>query len=113
MRDVRKAAGAAANRFAALDKSSYDDVDRHSAKLFMDEMQMPAEWKIGPAGGHFLDTGIFRLETFFYEDAWRWCVVSGTDDVEAQGVADDQAGAKSNAVAWARAHLTTALRRLR
>ncbi|WP_156951948.1 hypothetical protein [Bradyrhizobium sp. WSM1743] len=77
----------------------------------MDEMQMPAEWKEG-VGGHFLDTGIFRLETFLHENAWRWCVVSGTDDVEAQGVADDQEGAKSDAVAWTREQLTTALRRL-
>ena len=78
----------------------------------MDEMQMPAEWKEGVAGSHFLDAGVFRLETFFYEDAWRWCVVSGTDDVEAQGIAADEDSAKSNAVAWARERLTTALRRL-
>lgn len=69
-----------------------------AAELLMDEMQMPAEWKEGVVGGHLLDTGIFRLETFFYENAWRWCVVSGRDDVEAQCVADDREGAKSDAV---------------
>jgi hypothetical protein len=78
----------------------------------MDEMQMPTKWEEGAGGGHFLDAGALRLETFFYEDAWRWCVVSGADDVEAQGVADDEEGAKSKAVAWARERLTAALRQL-
>lgn len=60
----------------------------------------------------FLDTGVLRLETFFYEDAWRWCVLSGTDAVEAQSAADDEEDAKSHAAAWARERLTTALRQL-
>jgi hypothetical protein len=77
----------------------------------MDELQMSAEWrKSNPAIP--LDAIVLRLDTFYYQDAWRWCAKDVSDDAEAQGVADDEEDAKAKAVAWARERLTTALRQL-
>jgi hypothetical protein len=77
----------------------------------MDESQMPSEWRKSTSG-HTVDAVVLRLDTFHYQDAWRWCVTDASDDVVAQGVAGDEEDAKAKAVAWAREHLTTALREL-
>jgi len=79
--------------------------------LFWDRSQMSAEWRKS-ASGHTFDADVLRLDTFHYQDAWRWCVTSASDDVVAQGVADDEEDAKTKAVAWARERLTAALRQL-
>ncbi|SHG19835.1 hypothetical protein SAMN05443248_0654 [Bradyrhizobium erythrophlei] len=73
--------------------------------------QMSAEWRKSPSG-HTFDADVLRLDTFYYQDAWRWCVTDTSDVVVAQGVADDKEDAKAKAVAWARERLTTALRQL-
>ena len=77
----------------------------------MDESQMPAVWRKSTSG-HTLDAIVLRLDTFYYQDAWRWCATDASDDVDAQGVADNEEDAKAKAVAWARERLTTALRQL-
>lgn len=99
--------GAAADGFAAIGKSSYDDVARslHGTGDGRDADAARVERR---RAGHFLDTKIFPLETFFYENPWRWCVVSGTDDVDAQGVAENQEGARPDAVTRAADHRAAA-----
>ena len=72
---------------------------------------MPAEWRKS-ASGHTFDADLLRLDTFHYQEAWRWCVTDASDDVVAQGVADDEEDAKTKAIAWARERLTAALRQL-
>jgi hypothetical protein len=83
----------------------------NSYRIYLDGAQMSAEWRKS-ASGHTFDADLLRLDTFHYQDAWRWCVTDTSDDVMAEGVADDEEGAKSKAIAWARARLTTALRQL-
>lgn len=72
---------------------------------------MPVEWKKS-AAGHTFNADVLRFDTFFYQEAWRWCVTDVSDDVVAQGVADDEEEAQAKAVAWARECLTTALGKL-
>ncbi|QOZ33271.1 hypothetical protein [Bradyrhizobium sp. CCBAU 53421] len=72
---------------------------------------MSAEWRETAAGLTF-NADVLRLNTFYYQEVWRWCVTDVSDDVVAQGVADDEEDAKAKAVAWARECLTTALGKL-